>query len=113
MPPPNPKNLFLQAELLVGNPLSDRSPEDLRRGISTAYYGLFHTVATAAVDMLFGDGDRSTFQYDMAYRTIEHGRLATLCDGKQQTDDLKAFAEAFIQLRKAREDADYSALITA
>jgi uncharacterized protein (UPF0332 family) len=73
--PPDPERLFAQADALAAQP----HQEDLRRAISTAYYGLFHFVLTAAADMVVGDDRRSTRQYGLAYRSVDHSSLRKLC----------------------------------
>ena len=50
MPPPDREEPFQQAESLINQPSPPQA--NLRRAISAAYYGLFHTVALAAADML-------------------------------------------------------------
>ncbi len=115
MPLLDPEELFQQAHVLVG---PGQPPEpcqaNLRRAISAAYYGLFHTIAKAAADLVVGENDRSTDRYDWAYRSVQHGRLREVCSGarKKWGDDFGNFGEAVIQLQQAREDADYSPLLT-
>lgn len=72
---PDPERLFAQADFLAAQP----QQEDLRRAISTAYYGLFHFVLTAAADMVVGEEERSTSRYSLAYRSVDHKRLRDLC----------------------------------
>ena len=72
---PDPERLFAQADFLAAQP----QQEDLRRAISTAYYGLFNFVLTAAADMVVGEEERSTSRYSLAYRSVDHKRLRDLC----------------------------------
>ena len=104
MPPPEPELLLEQARRLAdGQPRQ----EDLRRAVSAAYYALFHAVTTAAADYAIGADKRTTKQYALAYRSINHGPLKALClslDGKQE---LAGFAAAFAELQEKRHRADY------
>jgi hypothetical protein len=106
-----PEELFQQAHALLGQP----SQANLRRAISAAYYGLFHEIARAAADMVVGEDARATDRYDWVYRNVQHTRLRELCRGEARVrwgDDFRKFAEGVVQLQQAREDADYSSVIT-
>jgi hypothetical protein len=114
VPPLDPEELFQQADSLIRQ--RNPSQANLRRAISAAYYGLFHTIALAAADMFIGQSNRSTDQYDSVYRSLEHSRLFQLCKNEGQAkrwgDDFHKFADAVVQLRQARENADYSSQVT-
>ena len=77
MPPPDPERLFGQADALAG--ATEAHQTDLRRAISAAYYGLFHFILTAASDMVVGSDRRSSAEYSLVYRSVDHSRLRTLC----------------------------------
>jgi uncharacterized protein (UPF0332 family) len=115
VPPLPPNDLFEQAELLVAR----AGQVDLRRAISAAYYGMFHFILTAAADMVVGAGQRSSARYALVYRSVDHGRLRTLCgqlstsrpqvpfaptDGFGQIADFARVTANHIELRNS---ADY------
>src|SRR5262249_25239836 len=76
LPPPDPERLFEQAAALAASPTLRQT--DLRRAISAAYFGLFHSTVTAAADMVVGSGDRSSARYSLVYRSVDHSRLRAL-----------------------------------
>jgi hypothetical protein len=123
----NPDHLFDQAEGLVK--LSAAGPPrqaDLRRAISTAYYGLFHATLRATADLFVGTSSRNSTNYALVYRSVDHKRLRDFCeDVLKQTmpkkysayvprngfgPNIAAFAAAFIELQNKRVDADYNPL---
>ena len=120
MAPLNPEHLFQQALKLTESDAGRPRQADLRRAVSSAYYGLFHAVATAASDRFIGASNRSMARYELVYRSIDHNRLRALCDevAKQTVDsrfvppggfsaNLKAFATAIVDLYQMRHDAVY------
>jgi hypothetical protein len=124
----DPEHLFEQADKLASAP-SAGSPRqvDLRRPISSAYYGVFHFVLTAAADQLVGVTKRATSEYGRVYRAIDHRAVRDLCeDMKKPTPPAKyaahlphngfepniaTFAAAFVDLQEKRHGADYDPLI--
>ncbi|MGH7031514.1 MAG: hypothetical protein ACREE9_01270 [Stellaceae bacterium] len=76
----NPEHLFEQAEKLIA-PSQTGAPRqvDLRRAVSSAYYGLFHATLTAAADQFIGVTKQSTPQYSLVYRSVDHRSLRALC----------------------------------
>lgn len=121
----NPDHLFEQAERLIA-PARAGSPRqvDLRRAISSAYYGLFHFCLTAAADEFAGVTQRATSRYTLIYRSIDHRTLKDLCvEARKQTPPVKyvpyfpaggfsthiqAFSTAAIELQEKRHRADYN-----
>ena len=123
--PIEPKQLLDLARRLVG-PAPGAAEADLRRGISTAYYALFH--------LLIKEG-MTTFVSDPVFRTkvgraFQHGPMRAVCDkynpakpdkntGQFTTQegqgfpslaiapDVREVAATFIALYDARERADY------
>lgn len=76
----NPEHLFDQAEKLIQAPAAGRPRQvDLRRGVSAAYYGLFHATLAAAADLVVGTTNRSTAPYELVHRSIDHRALKELC----------------------------------
>jgi hypothetical protein len=123
MPLLDPEHLFQQARKLIGPvPTPDPLQENLRRAVSSAYYSLFHTVLTAAADMVVGD--RSNVLYELVYRSVAHTWLRDLCGDMRKRpmpqrykryepqggfgQEMIAFAEIVTQLQEARNEADYS-----
>ena len=86
MPPLDPEELLNQARQLAGQ----TTQADLRRAISSAYYGLFHFLTTGAADMIVGADKRATPYYGLVYRSVEHRQLRTLSSylGKSNPDAL-------------------------
>jgi hypothetical protein len=125
---PNPQHLFQQAARLStttpsGGPLRQT---DLRRAISNAYYGVFHATLAAAADQFVGTTKRSTIQYALVYRSIDHRALRELCleMGKRTLPRLLArhsppggfgphltvYSEFVLALQEKRISADYDPL---
>lgn len=92
---------------------------DLRRSISTAYYGLFHRLIEDAVSRLAPD----PAQQDALGRAFAHTEMKRVCQllsksplppsavpllGTVIPTDLKDVASAFIQLQEDRHQADYN-----
>ena len=122
----NPDHLFEQAErLIVPFPAGAPRQVDLRRAISSAYYGLFHATLIAAADHFVGA--RSTPEYALVYRSVNHRSLRSLCSqiikpmlptnfvpyGPRNAfgADIRAFAAAVVELQEKRHAADYDPLI--
>ena len=107
----NPRDLMETARRLAESGATQPTQADLRRAVSTAYYALFHCLAAAAADLLTGAGPGSP-EWHQVYRALEHGKARGAC---QQHGALRAFpvairrfAEAFVELQKARQQADYA-----
>lgn len=126
----NPDHLVEQADRLT-TPSGVGAPRqaDLRRAISTAYYGVFHAVATEAADDLVGKTQRDTPRYALVYRGIDHGRLRVICEDIVKPTppikytrylpsggfgpDLIAVPTAIGELQERRHSADYDPLFRA
>lgn len=126
----HPDHLFEQADRLT-TPLGGGAPRqaDLKRAISSSYYGLFHAILTAAADELVGKAQRDTPRYSLAYRSSNHRRLRTTCEEVVKPNlspkyrkyeprggfgrDLRALATAVIELQEKRHAADYDPLFRA
>src|SRR4051794_18956303 len=120
---PNPDHLLEQADRLA-TPRHAGPPRqaDLRRAISTAYYAVFHAALAAAADQFVGVTKRSTSQYTLVYRSIDHRVLRDLCVAvtKQQVpqklarhipaigfgSDIESFAANALELQRIRHAAD-------
>jgi uncharacterized protein (UPF0332 family) len=119
--PPDPERLFQQAEALVAR----AHQEDLRRAISAAYYGLFHFILTAAADKAVGANNRTTPQYSVVYRTVDHSHLRGLGIKLSGTSPqgvalvpsdgfglVAKFARIAANLYEQRNSADYDPAVT-
>ena len=121
---PNPEHLFEQADRLITPPAGGAPRQvDLRRAISGAYYGVFHAALAAAADQVVGVTKRSSNQYALVYRSVDHKTLRDICrEVQKQTllgkyapyaprngfgPNIKAFAAALLELQEKRLAADY------
>lgn len=120
----NSDHLLDLAEALL-KPPSPGAPRQagLRRAVSSAYYGVFHFTLTRACDEFIGVSKRSTPEYRLCYRSIEHGRIREVCADAAKPKmplkykaylpaamlgaEIQAFSEAFIDLQEKRHAADY------
>jgi hypothetical protein len=126
----NPDHLLDQAErLTVSQGAGAPRQADLRRAISTAYYGVFHAIATEAADDFVGRTQRDSPRYALVYRSIDHGRLRGVCEDVVKPtppakyakylpsaglgSDLIAVATAVSELQERRHSADYDSLFRA
>ncbi len=125
---PNAEHLLEQADRLIA-PTGPGAPRqvDLRRAISSAYYGAFHTVLAAAADEFVGRTRRNETAYGLAYRRVDHATLRDLCTELQKPNlparyrryepergfgsDLTAFAMYLVELQQRRHAADYDPMI--
>lgn len=92
-------------------PASRPTDEALRRAISTAYYAMFHALATSNADCIIGN-PRDAFArhaWDRVYRGLEHGSAKVQLQQDQQLfpPGIRQFADAFGQLQDVRHQADY------
>jgi uncharacterized protein (UPF0332 family) len=121
---PNPDHLLEQADRLAARGHAGQPRQaDLRRAVSTAYYAVFHAVAAAAADQYVGVTKRSTSQYTLVYRSVDHRVLRDLCASitKRQVPqklarhvpatgfgpDMESFATNALELQRMRHEADY------
>ena len=91
--------------------------DELRRAVSTAYYALFHALATCAADLLIGAnrGSRVESLRLQTYRTLEHGYAKSQCESPgigQFPTEIREFARQFAEMQHRRHDADYNPAIT-
>jgi len=104
----------LAARLAKASPKRPRQV-DLRRSISTSYYALFHALAKNGADLLVGKTKsvRSEKAWQQMYRALDHGRAKSAAEAARNLgfpQGLKDCADAFVELQKARHDADYDPL---
>jgi hypothetical protein len=127
MPVLNPDHLIDQADRLIAPPGGGAPRQaDLRRAISTAYYGVFHAIVTEAADDFAGRTQRHTPRYPLVYRSVDHASLRKLCEDIIKTTlpskyskyepaggfgpDLIALSTAVVELQEKRHSADYDPL---
>lgn len=106
--------MALAGRLAKASPQKPRQA-DLKRAVSTAYYALFHALAKNCADCLVGTvkATRSNRAWAQTYRALEHGKAKAACESARNLafpQDLKDVADAFVELQKARHDADYDPL---
>ena len=106
----NPHDLMEVARALAESGHAPPAQARLRRAVSTAYYALFHCLAAAAADLFIGTVRSPAWH--RTYRALEHGRARSACRQAQTMREfpveLRDFAEAFVALQKARQEADYA-----
>ena len=121
----NPQELLDLAKRLVG-PTPGALESDLRRGISTAYYAVFHMLIN---EIMTNFVTLPSFRPKVA-RALQHGTMKAVCikynpvkpnkasnqydtpetdefPSQVLTSELRQVASAFVQLHAAREEADY------
>jgi hypothetical protein len=92
---------------------------DLRRGVSTAYYALFHLLVHEAMARIVAD---PTLRSRVG-RSLDHGKMKQVCQdysgatiaagvltvrsGITIAPQLRDIGTAFVDLQQARHDADY------
>lgn len=120
----NPEHLFEQADRLIAAPSAGPPRQvDIRRAISSAYYGIFHFILARTADEFIGASKRSTKNYALAYRSVDHRSLYELCGEVSKTtlkpkyrmyeptngfgSNIAAFADAVRELQDKRHAADY------
>jgi uncharacterized protein (UPF0332 family) len=122
-----PQHLFEQAERLTSLRPGRPREADVRRAISTAYYGLFHPILTEAADLYVGSTNRNTGRYGLVYRSVNHDWLRDLCREVQKPTltnrfkpyapsngfgpNIAEFAIAACELQQKRHAADYNVMI--
>ena len=93
-------------------PANVPTDEALRRAISTAYYAMFHALATSNADCIVGppQNPMSTHAWDREYRGLEHGLANDQLQQDQQifSPATRHFGRAFGQLQDVRRAADYN-----
>ena len=120
----DPEHLLDQARRLVEPPPAGPPRQvDVRRAISAAYYAVFHATLAAAADQFVGVTKRTTSQYALVYRSVDHKTLRELCLEAKRTQlsdkyarhvssdgfgaNIQAFASAVLELQEKRHAADY------
>jgi hypothetical protein len=120
---PSPDRLVESARKLVRREERGKPRQtDLRRAVSTAYYALFHELSSACANCLVvrKAQARTRRAWAQAYRALQHRRVKEVCTAggngrvekafRKSPDELQAFGQAFVDLQKKREEADYDPL---
>jgi uncharacterized protein (UPF0332 family) len=115
-------DLLAQARHLCQKEPRRPKQASLRRAVSTAYYGLFHGLVSAAVASFLSHRHRALRPALM--RVFEHRKMAEACQrllrlkaqpaamapllgGAALPQDLERAAETLVELQQARHEADY------
>ena len=87
---------------------------ELLRAISTAYYALFHNLASCGANHLIGStpSRRSSGAWRQTYRALDHGRAKQQCTSnpailQRFPQEIQDFAAQFIKMQGRRHLADY------
>ena len=95
----------------VLGPDSEPLQDSLRRAVSTAYYAMFHALASSNADCLVGEphGALGEHAWSRCYRGLNHGpaRRNLLQDQQLFSPQIEHFAVMFAQLQDLRHLADY------
>ena len=110
---------LLRTATLLANYVDPADPEgipseaNLRRAVSTAYYGAFHTLCQSCAETLVGPYSTiSTREHWVtAYRTLEHRQVRNKFNNQGRMtsfpDQIRDFARRFADLQYLRHRADY------
>ncbi len=93
--------------LAAGQP----SQEALRRAVSTAYYAMFHALATSNADLIVGArAPDNESDWIATYRSLQHFRAENPLHGWPHlfSPPLQNFAFVIGAIKRRREDADYN-----
>ena len=91
-----------------GRPIVEQAA--FRRAISSAYYAVFHTLCQICADG-FGVWTAHPDDLEPIYRNLEHSKARDVLGSskaKALHEDIQRIGDALIELRRLREDADYS-----
>jgi len=106
----NPRDLMEAARALTEPGDAPPTQARLRRAVSTAYYAIFHCLAASAANLFIGTVRDPAWH--RTYRALEHGKARSAClQGQTMREfppEVCDFAEAFVALQKARQEADYA-----
>ncbi len=106
----NPHDLMAVARALAESDRALPLQARLRRAVSTAYYALFHCLAASAADLFIGTERNPAWH--RTYRALDHGRARRECRQVRTMPEfpveVRNFAEVFVALQEARQDADYA-----
>ena len=107
------QDLIATARLLTttSHPNTQPLPDSLRRAISTAYYAMFHALASSNADCLVGTphDPLTGHAWSRIYRGLNHSaaKRNLLQDQGLFSPQAQQFAEVFAELQDERHQADY------
>ena len=87
------------------------SQEALRRAVGTAYYAMFHALATSNADLIVGDKTQDNeSDWIATYRALQHYRAENPLHGWSHlfSPPVRNFAAVIGSIKRRREDADYN-----
>ena len=87
------------------------SQEALRRAVSTAYYAMFHALATSNADLIVGTkAQANQFNWIATYRSLRHFRAENPLHGWPHlfSPPVQNFAAVIGSIKTERENADYN-----
>lgn len=104
----DPTELIAVSRLLAtGQP----TQEALRRAVSTAYYSMFHTLATSNANLIHGPRTPTNqAAWTATYRSLRHARAGTMLQGWPHlfSPAVRNFAVIIDAMKRQREYADYN-----
>ena len=116
----NPNDLLTIAENLASGRIGQQRGRprqvELRRGISAAYYALFHTLASTSADLLVGAraSTHTKQAWRQMYRALDHWQVKRRCTERRQKrvlrlfpQEIQDFADQFVRMQRERHLADY------
>lgn len=86
---------------------------DLRRAVGAVYYACVHAVCRTVADLLIGATAeaRSKPEWIQAYKSVEHGRLRSICSNQELmrrfSPTIQEFAKLLLNAMNKRLQADY------
>ena len=107
------QDLIAASRLLLSTPHPNVPPlqDSLRRAVSTAYYAMFHALASSNADCLVGTSHDPLTQHvwSRIYRGLNHGtaKRNLMQDWGLFSPQIVHFADIFAQLQDQRHQADY------
>ena len=90
------------------------SQEALRRAVSTAYYAMFHALATSNADLIVGARTPvNQSDWIATYRSLQHYRAENPLHGWPHlfSPQVRNFATVIGVTKKRRENADYNPVV--
>ena len=107
------QDLIATSRLLTTTPYPNTQPlqDSLRRAVSTAYYAMFHALASSNADCLIGPPNDSLSEHawSRVYRGLNHdaAKRSLQQDQRLFSPAIRRFADTFAQLQDQRHLADY------
>ena len=108
-----PLDLTLSAKKLATGGRGRPRQSDLCRSESTAYYALFHCVATTVANGMIGSNkkSRNDLAYRQIYRGVMHSQIRQNCSRQHVMKDfppeIQLYGNLFAEMQDKRNEADY------